>query len=195
MNKTTSFILLATLVLAVVSCRMAKTLTGNDQNLKKASPTPRESIKPLNGAAPYGIEKRPMPSGLDVDTLLPKQVGPYTRTLLEKSDQRATASVIAVDGNSVYATYKAGAREVFVELAVTSSAENAQAILETAAEEVTGNVPEDPRFGSIVTEPSYLKSSNETGAFYAWTRGKYYISASAKGGQADLDAFMQSFPY
>ena len=161
-----------------------------------AANTPKGEIKPLSGTAPYGIEKRPVPAGLNLDELLPKQVGPYTRTLLEKSEQRGvTPSSIEVDGNSVYATYKAGTKEVFVEFAVNSSAENAQDTLDVAASEVTDKFPTDPRFGSMGTEPSYLKVTNESGAFIAWTRGKYYFSANANGGDADLDAFMQSFPY
>jgi len=160
------------------------------------SPKAKGPIKSLTGTAPYGIEKRPLPNGLNLNELLPKQVGPYTRTLLEKSSQRGvTATSIEVDGDSVYATYKEGAREIFVEFAVAANAQNAQATLETAAGETTGKFPTDPRFGSIGTEPSYLKVNNESGAFYAWTRGNYYFSASAKGGAADLDAFMQSFPF
>ena len=116
--------------------------------------------------------------------------------LLEKSDQRGvTPSSIEVDGNSVYATYTAGAKEIFVEFAVAGSAHNAQSTLDTAAGETNGTFPTDPRVGSIGTEPSYFKSNNDSGAFYAWTRGNYYFSASAKGGESDLDAFMQSFPY
>jgi hypothetical protein len=155
-----------------------------------------KKITPLKGAAPYGVEKRPMPAGLDLDQLLPKQVGAYTRTLLEESERRGvTPSSIQGVGPSVYATYKSGAKEIFVEFAVSSNAETAQETLVTAAGDTTGKFPTDPRLGSIGTEPSYLKVNNKSGAFYAWTRGKYYFSASAKGGAADLQAFMQSFPY
>jgi hypothetical protein len=156
----------------------------------------RGEIKPLSGTAPYGIEKRPMPTDLNLDALLPKQVGPYTRTLLERSEQRGVQpSSIEIDGSSVYATYKSGDKEIFLEFAISSSAQNAQTTLDLAASEATVSFPTDPRFGSISTEPSYLKVNNESGAFFAWTRGGYYFSASAKGGEADLDAFMQSFPY
>ena len=156
----------------------------------------KKEIKPLKGAAPYGVEKRPMPAGLNLDELLPKQVGPYTRTLLEESERRGvTASSIQVDGASVYATYKSGAKEIFVEFAVSSNAETAQETLIPAAADTIGKFPTDPRLGSIGAEPSYLRLNNKSGAFYAWTRGKYYFSASAKGGVADLDAFMKSFPY
>lgn len=150
----------------------------------------------LNGPAPYGIEKRPMPSGLDTDRLLPKQVGPYTRASVElSSNQGVQATSVEIDGNSLYAHYRSGGTEIFVEFAVTGSAKNAQAILDTAASETTGKFPTDPRFGSIGTEPSYLKVNDESGAFFAWTRGGYYYSASAKSGESDLDAFMQAFPY
>jgi hypothetical protein len=37
----------------------------------------------FKGTAPYEIEKRPLPSGLDLHQLLPKQVGPFTRVNLE----------------------------------------------------------------------------------------------------------------
>jgi hypothetical protein len=161
-----------------------------------ASPTPRGEIKPISWNAPYGIEKRPRPAGLNFDELLPKQVGPYTRTLLERSDQRGVApSSIEIDGSSVYATYKSGDKEIFVEFGVSANAVNAQSILDTAAGETTDKFPTDPRFGSIGTEPSYFKVNNESGAFFAWTRGNYYFSASAKGGEADLDAFIQAFPF
>ena len=170
--------------------------TNSPANTTANPPTKRGEIKPLNGSAPYGIEKRALPSGLNLDQLLPKQVGPYTRTLLEKSDQRGvTPTSINVDGNSVYATYTAGGREVFVEFAVNGRAEDSQASLDVATGEVTDKFPTDPRFGSIGTEPSYLRVDNESGAFFAWTRGAYYFSANAKGGPADLDAFMQAFPY
>lgn len=162
------------------------------------SPVPKSSrgeIKPLSVPAPYAVEKRPMPTGLNLDQLLPKQVGPYTRTLLETQQRGFTPSSIEIDGDSVYATYKDGSKEIFVECAVTSSPTAAQDILEVAAGDVTAGFPTDPHFGSISTEPSFVKTLDMSGAFLAWTRGNYFFSASAKGGEADLDAFMKSFPY
>lgn len=150
----------------------------------------------FSGAAPYGIEKRAMPTGLALDTLLPKQVGAYTRASVESSaHQGVPATRAEVDGDSIYAHYRSGGQEIFVEFAASSSAANAQSALETAAGDTVGAFPTDPQVGSIGTEPSYLKVSDADGAFFAWTRGGYYYSASAKGGQADLDAFMQAFPY
>jgi len=161
----------------------------------QAQPTNGE-IKMLNGPAPYGIEKRPMPSSLDIDRLLPKQVGPYTRESVELStNQGVPATSVEIDGDSLYAHYRSGSTEIFVEFAVNSHAADAQTALDVAAGETTDRFPTDPRFGSIGTEPSYLKVNNEYGSFFAWTRGGYYFSASAKSGESALDAFMQAFPY
>jgi len=155
-----------------------------------------KDIKPLKGTAPYGVEKRPMPSGLVMDELLPKQVGPYTRMSLEKSEHRGVVPTkIEVNADSIYAVYRVGSKEVFVEFSVSSNLATAQETLVVAARNAVGKFPKDPRVGSIGTEPSYLKANTKSGAFFGWTRGQYYFSASAKGGEADLDAFMQGFPY
>jgi hypothetical protein len=161
------------------------------------SPARKGPITKLNGTAPYGIEKRPMPTGTDLDQLLPKQVGRYTRVLLEKSQQRGvTATSIDVDGNGVYATYRIGDREVFVEFNIGNSAENAQSSWDVVVGDANeGIYPTDPLFASFGTEPSYLKVVNDNGAFFAWTRGGYFFTAHAKGGEADLDAFMNAFPF
>ncbi len=129
-----------------------------------------------------------MPSGLSLDQLLPRQVGPYMR-------QSVQPTAIKIDGNSVYAHYRSGNATIFVEFAVTSSAANAQSKLETAAGKTTPQFPTDPRVGVLGQEPSYLKVINANSAFFAWTRGGYYFSASAQSGEAALDAFMQAFPY
>jgi len=175
-----------------------------DKNRNKTVSTTKTSEKPdlssirkLEGVAPYGIESRPMPTGTDLDTLLPKQTGPYERSLLERSQQRGTtATSIDVDGNSVYATYKNGEKEMFIEFSIASAPENAQANWNVVVGDANeGIYPSDPHYGSFGTEPSYLKVVNKDGAFFAWTRGGYFITASAKGGESDLDTFMNAYPY
>jgi len=162
-----------------------------------APPNPNGPITKLNGAAPYGVERRPMPTGTDLEQLLPKQVGPYTRAILEKSQQRGvTATSIDVDGNGVYATYRNGDKEVFLEFSIASSPEYAQSSWDVVVGDANeGIYPSDPQYGSFRTEPSYLKVVNKDGAFFAWTRGGYFFSADTKGGETGLDAFMQAFPY
>ncbi len=150
----------------------------------------------VNTGVPYGIGQRPLPSGLNLDQLLPQQVGPYTRQSVQLATRQGVeATAIKMDGDSVYAHYRSGSAAIFVEFAVTSSAAAAQSILETAAGETTPQFPTDPRFGALGQEPSYLKVINADSAFFAWTRGGYYFSASAQSGEAALDAFMQPFPY
>jgi hypothetical protein len=171
--------------------------TSNAPINSSSSPDKSTPIAKLNGSAPYGIENRPMPSGTDLDQLLPKQVGPFTRVALERSEQRSTTPTsLETDGNSVYATYKNGDKEVFVELRVASSSEKAQAGWDGVVGDANeGIYPNDPRFGSFRTEPSYLKVVNKNDAFFAWTRSGYFISADAKSGENDLDAFMAAYPY
>jgi hypothetical protein len=175
---------------------------ATDEEIKRSSALvpsqpKNEPIKKLSGSAPYGVESRPEPTGTDLDKLLPKQVDGYTRVSLEKSEQRGTAPTsIEVDGNGVYATYQKADREVFMEFSIASSAENAQSNWDVVVGDANAGVwPTDPKFGSFRTEPSYLKVVNDEDAFFAWTRGAYFFSADAKGGQADLDAFMNAFPY
>jgi hypothetical protein len=182
--------------------RLEKDADANVVNSNNTNPEPGAKpkggpITRLVGSAPYGIEKRPIPSGTDLDQLLPRQVGPYTRVALEKSQQRGTtATSIETDGNSVYATYKNGDKEIFVEYSVASTPENAQAGWDVVVGDANeGIYPSDPRLASFRTEPSYLKVVNGHGAFFAWTRSGYFITANAKGGEADLDAFMNAFPY
>jgi hypothetical protein len=154
------------------------------------------SIKMVNGPAPYGIDQRPMPTGLNLDELLPRQVGPYTRESLRlASRQDVQPTAIEIDTDSVYAQYRSGSASVFVEFAVSSTAAFAQASLKTAADESTPEFPADERFGAFGREPSYVKSISGKDAFFAWTRGGYYFGASSKNGEAALTAFMAAFPY
>jgi hypothetical protein len=169
-----------------------------DRKISRTAEKPgNDAIKKLDGKAPYGIESRPLPTGTDLDVLLPKQVGPYSRVILERSEQRGTTPTsIEVDGNSVYATYKNGEKEVFIELSIASSPEIAQSNWDVVVGDANeGTYPTDPQFGSFRTEPSYLKVVNSDGAFFAWTRGPYFITANAKGGESDLAAFMNAFSY
>ena len=154
------------------------------------------SLRMVSGPAPYGIDQRPMPAGLDLDQLLPKQVGPYIRESLRlASRQDVQPTAIEIDTDSVYAQYRSGSVSIFVELAVSSKAAWAQDVLKTAADESTPEVPSDDRFGAFGREPSYVKDVNRAGGFFAWTRGGYFFSASSKDGEDALSAFVNAFPY
>jgi hypothetical protein len=179
--------------------RVEQPTTDNDRTRKTdvSRPPKMGPIVRLKGEAPFGIESRPFPAGTDLNVLLPKNVGPYDRVLLERTQQRGTAAdSIKVDGDSVYATYRNGTKEVFVEFSIASTPEMAQSNWDVVVGDANeGIYPTDPRLGSFGTEPSYLKVVNDKGAFLAWTRGGYFITADAKSGEADLAAFMNAYPY
>jgi hypothetical protein len=61
--------------------------------------------------------------------------------------------------------------------------------------EIGAEFSDVPQQCVLNADPSYLRTVNKLGAFFAWTRGGYYFSAHAKMGGADLDAFMQAFPW
>ena len=134
---------------------------------------------------PYGIDKRPLPAGDNSDNLLPRQVGAYTRQPLRRAGN--------YPGAPIYADYKSGAATIFMELGISDSAHDARCTLETACGETGGPAPGEAYDGN--GDSSYWRTVNSDGAFMAWTRGKYYFSAHAKGGEKDLDTFMQAFPY
>jgi hypothetical protein len=176
--------------------RVEAVADAETQQPAKGAPKMAETPTGPAGPAPYGIDQRPMPAGLDLDQLLPRQVGPYTRESVRMATSQNVQPVIQVDGDSVYADYRAGSATIFVELGANTNAAGARLALDTAAGDAAGGVfPTDPRFGARGREPSYLKVIDADGAFFAWTRGAYYFSAHAKTGEGHLDAFMQAFPY
>ena len=174
----------------------------NEPKVAKSVPNkPDDGKNMTNGPAPYGIDQRPMPAGIQLAQLLPVQVGAYTREGIRLATAQnlkleEIQKAMEVEGASIYADYRAGNATIFVELGINHSVGDAREALETAAGDAAGGVfPTDPRFGARGREPSYLKVLDDNGAFFAWTRGNYFFSAHAKTGEAALDAFMQAFPY
>lgn len=172
---------------------------GKEEQPNSPQPSAPEVPSSANTAVegtPYQIDKRPVPGDLDLNILLPMNVGPYARANLRQvgaSTAPATAKVD--DGNPIYADYQSGDNKIFMELGVYSKPEDAQEALRTAAGDAAGGVfPDDPAFGAIGKEPSYLKVIQSDGAFFAWTRSGYYFSVQAPSESA-LDEFMQAFPY
>jgi hypothetical protein len=146
---------------------------------------------------PYGIDQRPTPHGATINQLAPPQVGPYNRIDLRSATSKSlNPNVPAAPDDAMYVDYRAGDAKIFVELGVMHSVNDARESLDVAAGDAAGGVfPTDPRFGARGQEPSYFKVVDGSGAFFAWTRENYYFSAHAERGEADLDAFMESFPY
>jgi hypothetical protein len=139
------------------------------------------------GEVPYGVDKRPMPTGEDLDVLLPTQVGSFVRVSIEEPKDIRT--------NSIYADYRHGSSGVFVELGICGEPSGAQRAIRTAKAETDAELPDVLQQCVFDADPSYLRVIPKRGAFFAWTRGGYYFSANTKNGEAVLDAFMAVFPY
>jgi hypothetical protein len=150
-------------------------------------PQPGSVAAPPEAPIPYRIDNRPMPSGEDLDDLLPLQVGPFRREGLDvPNDLRKS---------SIYAQYSSDDREIFVELGVCEDAETAWLAVETSKAETEAEFPDATRVVSLKSEPSFFKTNTRRGVFMSWTRGRYYFSAHARGGEKDLDRFLTAFPY
>ena len=136
---------------------------------------------------PYGIAARPMPQGEDLDTLLPLQVGPYTRESVNPPRGIQQSS---------YAHYRRGSATIFVELAINADASGARTGVSNAKRETDAEFPDIPQLFIEGPDVSCLRVVvPRVGALMAWTRGRYFFLANAKGGEKDLDEFVKAFPH
>jgi hypothetical protein len=148
-----------------------------------ASATPAEPA-----GAPYGIDRRPPPSGEDAEALLPAQVGGFMRGPVQGDIK---------NDDEVYTTYTSGEQEIFLTVSISDDVRGAQEGVKTAKEVLEhdkGSAFEQPLM-SLATEPSYFKVSEGDIVFMAWQRGRYFFSADSQGSGEALDRFMQAFPY
>ena len=128
-----------------------------------------------------------MPEGDDLEMLLPGQVGSFMRGPIRVPKD--------IHHDPIYAEYHFGDARVFVELGICGTPSGSQGAIMNAKRETDAEFPDVPQQCALKAEPSYLRTINKLGAFFAWTRGGYYFSAHAKIGETDLDAFMRAFPY
>ena len=160
--------------------------TGGSRG-KGPMPRPGSTAAPPQVPIPYRIDERPMPTGEAVETLLPLQVGPFRRDSLDvPNDLRKS---------SVYTRYHSDDGEIFMELGLCDDAVTAWMAVEISKAETEAEFPDDAQVVSLKTEPSFFKTNMQRGAFMSWTRGRYYFSAHARGGEKDLDYFLTAFPY
>ena len=151
-------------------------------------------MPPPDGPIPYQIDQRPVPSGEDLEILLPDQVGPFRCADMDDPDDVRNAQI--------YAEYRCDKGEMFsdagkiaVELGVCDDPASAQRGVETSMAETLAEYPDAAQLLSLKTEPSFFKTLTPRGAFMSWTRGCYYFSAHAPYGEEGLDRFMEAFPY
>lgn len=166
------------------NCRvfdMSAAEQGAEHRETQSSPEVELSAEP-----PFEIDNRPSPQGKDIDVLLPRQVGDYARASIRRgADIR----------HPIYADYRCGESGIFVELGICDNEVDARQGVVTARAETT-EADRIIHAWRIGTDPSFLlESSPGSGAFMAWTRGCYYFSAHARGGQQDLERFVKAFPY
>lgn len=142
-----------------------------------------------NKTAPYQLDKRPMPKGQDLETLLPRKVGTFAREAFPVGTKPSDSEDINID-------YKSGADTVNVGFSIPG-AKDALEGLRTAKGETIAELKRLKRAKEIsaaldlIGPPtSYYKVSD----FIAWSRGGYFFYAKAQNAAA-LDAFMTAFPY
>ncbi len=128
-----------------------------------------------------------MPSGEYLETVLPIQVGPFSRDEMDDPDEASNAPI--------YSEYRTDSGEIFVELGICGDPASAQRGVETSKAETDAEFPDVAQQFSLQTEPSFFKCNTPHGAFMSWTRGSFYFSAHAKDGEEDLNLFLEAFPY
>jgi hypothetical protein len=150
-----------------------------------------QAAAPASGAkaAPYQLDKRPMPKGKDLETLLPRKVGTFAREAFPAGTKPSDSEDVNID-------YKSGADRVNVGFSIPG-AKDAHEGIRTAKTETIVELKRLKRAKEISTAveligppTSYYKVSD----FIAWTRGGYFFYAKANSAEA-LDAFMKAFPF
>jgi hypothetical protein len=141
-------------------------------------------------AAPYQLDKRPMPKGQDLETLLPRKVGSFTREAFPAGTKPSDSEDINID-------YKSGAEVINVGFSIPGNPKDAHEGIRTAKTETIAELKRLRRAKEISTAQELLDrptSYYKVADFIAWSRGGYFFYAKAKNAAA-LDAFMTAFPF
>lgn len=133
---------------------------------------------------PFGIDKRPVPTGTDLNVLVPMTVGSFTREHLPP-DAKARSD------EDLNVTYKSGSDSVFFGFSIPDTPADAyEAVKVTREEAIASKVNMKGEQYVIGKDLSYFKVAD----FMSWTRGKYFFYAKANS-PAALDKFMRTFPF
>jgi hypothetical protein len=144
----------------------------------------------VHAQAPYQLDKRPMPKGQDLETLLPRKVGTFTREAFPAGTKPSDSEDINVD-------YKSGADVVNVGFSIPGNEKDANEGIRTAKDETIAELKHLRRAKEIATALERLDqptSYYKVADFIVWSRGGYFFYAKAKNAAA-LDAFMSAFPF
>jgi hypothetical protein len=133
---------------------------------------------------PYGINKRPMPSGTDLEVLVPRTVGRFTRPALPAGSKPPTDEDLNVG-------YGDGPDSVSFGFSMPETVADAhEAVKTTRDEAIASKLDVSKAQYSVGSDPSFFKLP----AFMSWSRGRYFSYAQASSSAA-LDRFMRAFPY
>ena len=133
---------------------------------------------------PFSIDKRPQPTGSDLETLIPPTVGTFKRDTI-------AGNTNPFSGEDINVEYRSGADTIFFGFSIAETENDAyEAIKVTRKEAIDSKISIKGEQYMIGKNPSYFKISG----FMSWTRGKYFFYAKANNWQA-LENFMKAFPY
>jgi hypothetical protein len=137
-----------------------------------------------NVAPPFGIDKRPQPSGTDLNFLLPKKVGAFERADLP-------AGIKAPADEDLNVEYRSGDDSVFFGFSLPDTEKDAfEAVKMTRQEAIQSKLNLQGEQYQIGKNPGFFKLDS----FMSWSRGRYFFYAKADTPRA-LENFMKAFPY
>ncbi len=174
-------------LLVIIAAGVTRFLVATNRGRRTEGFSPPSVL--FSGEVPYRRDRKRMPTGNQTGVLLPARIGSFQRTPIR-------------DGNGViYAEYSDGRNEISMELGICDSPADAQDGVQTYKLE-SADVTVKVYASSVDSEPSFHLATYDNprmgemgrGIGMAWTRGRYYFSASAKSLEL-LDRFMEVFPF
>ena len=133
---------------------------------------------------PFGIDKRPVPKGTDLNVLVPVTVGTFKREPLPRDVKVPVEEDLNV-------TYKSGADSVFFGFSIPGTLLDAHEAIKITRDEAMAGIADAKSVQYVIgKDPSFFKA----GDFMSWSRGGYFFYAKATSEDA-LEGFMRAFPY
>ena len=133
---------------------------------------------------PFSIDKRPQPSGTNLEILLPPSVGAFKRGVI-------SGNTDPFAGEDITAQYQAGKDRIFFGFSIGDTENDVfEAIKITRQEAINSKISIKNEQYVIGKNPSFFK----IGDFMSWSRGRYFFYAKGSSA-ASLDHFMKAFPF
>jgi len=137
-----------------------------------------------SGPVPWQVDTRPMPQGTNLQALLPKRIGDFTRDELPKG------AALESDEDLVI-VYRNGSASVDVGISRADTAADAHDAIDVTRDEARrSGVSLRGERRSVGTEPSYFTVAD----FASWSRDRCFFFVKA-GSPETLDRFMRAFPF